>query len=370
MQRLRSTFKRSRTPTGAEMKSQSSLEVPKQVRSASFDEIQLEVKRQDGVRAREQAAAASQSRQPLTRPRTVAATFDAGDDSNPRPSHQESTVRRLATLRVPQLRSNQRSKSFDACGIDKRGTGNPAPPIPFQGSGCYHCACVEEYERRRAVSGQENEETLRPLRQEQTDDEEEADDEEDDEPDVDAEEDEDVGIGASPRSQQCSPDIGDRELSPEIRVTLTSTDPCYPTTRRRSVASPKLSRQEALTSFPADLSSTSGSREDDDDVDGSSDPSAGDTEAEERSGLMKPGRLVVRDIFLTVPELKRDRAASVDSSFNGNKTADKSGPSQQGLLAVPQQSLRSKSVDIVLPTDAQTRYTALLPSNESRALRG
>lgn len=31
MQRLRTTFTRSRTPTGAEMKTQSSLEVPKQV---------------------------------------------------------------------------------------------------------------------------------------------------------------------------------------------------------------------------------------------------------------------------------------------------------------------------------------------------
>ena len=46
MNRLRSTFKRSRTPTGSEMKAQSSLEVPKQVRSASFDEMALQRQRQ------------------------------------------------------------------------------------------------------------------------------------------------------------------------------------------------------------------------------------------------------------------------------------------------------------------------------------
>jgi diacylglycerol kinase (ATP) len=47
MDRLRSTFKRSRTPTGAEMKTQNSLEVPKQVRSVSFDEIKLGCTKRD-----------------------------------------------------------------------------------------------------------------------------------------------------------------------------------------------------------------------------------------------------------------------------------------------------------------------------------
>ncbi|XP_047989247.1 eye-specific diacylglycerol kinase-like [Leguminivora glycinivorella] len=51
MQRLRSTFKRSKTPTPQDMKTQSSLEVPKQVRSASFDEIQLEAARGAGAGA-------------------------------------------------------------------------------------------------------------------------------------------------------------------------------------------------------------------------------------------------------------------------------------------------------------------------------
>lgn len=77
-------------------------------------------------------------------------------------------------------------------------------------------------------------------------------------------------------------------------------------------------------------------------------------------------KFVVRDIFLTVPELKRDRAASVDSCFN-----NKNGHSEDtDTLTVPQQSIRSKSVDIVLPTEAQTRYTALLPGTEARPPRG
>ncbi|XP_046487755.2 eye-specific diacylglycerol kinase [Neodiprion pinetum] len=402
MQRLRSTFKRSRTPTGAEMKSQSSLEVPKQVRSASFDEIQLEAKRQDGARAREQspadraAAASCNPQQPSFR--SASSAFTSADSSSAaiaapsRYSHHESAVRRLTTLRVPQLRSNQRSKSFDACGIDKRSTGNPSPPPILQASGCYHCACVEEYERRQARKNEAAESpsaifaarTILDARvgstehgeDEEEDDEREENEDEDDEDADDLQDAEEDALryrersSGSSCSQQDSQERTDRENSPEILVTLTSTDSSYPSTRRRSVASPKLSRQEALTSFPADLTSTLSIKDpEDDEGDGSSDPSATDVESEERTGL-RGGRLVVRDIFLTVPELKRDRAASVDSCFNGSKASEKTGENQQGLLAVPQQSLRSKSVDIVLPTDAQTRYTTLLPSNESRQLRG
>lgn len=390
MQRLRSTFKRSRTPTGAEMKSQSSLEVPKQVRSASFDEIQLEAKRQDGVRTRD-------SQSPVETPYphgsnhpasalAASATSNNNETSSHgainRYMHQESGVRRLTTLRVPQLRSNQRSKSFDACAIDKRNAGGSSPPSnTFQISGCYHCACVEEYKRQQlARKNQEAGESPsayaagRTLldddyesEREENDEDEDADEDDNHLDDSAEEETDEDGARAVVRRRERSD--RDREHSPEILVTLTGTESPYPSSRRRSVASPKLSRQEALTSFPADL--TLGSTRDDnetDDTEGSPDPSATDTDTDEKSP--RAGRLVVRDIFLAVPELKRDRAASVDSCFNGSKNAEKSGPSQQGLLAVPQQSLRSKSVDIVLPTDVQTRYTALLPSSESRRLRG
>lgn len=73
----------------------------------------------------------------------------------------------------------------------------------------------------------------------------------------------------------------------------------------------------------------------------------------------------VRDIFLTVPDLKRDRAASVDSCFtkvhSSGKTEEVQPPPDGGLtLTVPTGSaVRSRSVDIVLPTTEQARYKAL-----------
>lgn len=73
----------------------------------------------------------------------------------------------------------------------------------------------------------------------------------------------------------------------------------------------------------------------------------------------------VRDIFLTVPDLKRDRAASVDSCFtkvhSSGKTEEVQPPPDGGLtLTVPTGSaVRSRSVDIVLPTNEQARYKAL-----------
>lgn len=114
MQRLRTTFKRSRTPTGAEMKTQSSLEVPKQVRSASFDEIQLEAKR-----------------------------LQAGGGPSTDPS---------ALLRVPQF-PGQRSRSVDSAASEESGNYLEVPSRRFQrrrSSGgkspvCVHCVCLEEY---------------------------------------------------------------------------------------------------------------------------------------------------------------------------------------------------------------------------------
>ncbi|XP_017851548.1 eye-specific diacylglycerol kinase isoform X2 [Drosophila busckii] len=75
---------------------------------------------------------------------------------------------------------------------------------------------------------------------------------------------------------------------------------------------------------------------------------------------------VVSDIYLAVPDLRRDRAASVDSCFtklpSGNKTEElELQPSVDGcFLTVPNiNAIRSRSVDIVLPTDEQARYKAL-----------
>lgn len=84
---------------------------------------------------------------------------------------------------------------------------------------------------------------------------------------------------------------------------------------------------------------------------------------------------VVRDIYLTVPDLKRDRAASVDSCFSklssGNKTEELQ-PAEDGcFLTVPNiNATRSRSVDIVLPTDEQARYKALAMTGGSGASGG
>ena len=79
--------------------------------------------------------------------------------------------------------------------------------------------------------------------------------------------------------------------------------------------------------------------------------------------------LVVRDIYLTVPDLRRDRAASVDSCFSkvpsGSKTEELQ-PSDGCFLTVPNiNATRSRSVDIVLPTDEQARYKALAMTGTS-----
>nr|XP_050868120.1 eye-specific diacylglycerol kinase [Vespula vulgaris]XP_050868121.1 eye-specific diacylglycerol kinase [Vespula vulgaris]XP_050868122.1 eye-specific diacylglycerol kinase [Vespula vulgaris] len=440
MQRLRSTFKRSRTPTGAEMKSQSSLEVPKQVRSASFDEIQLEAQRQDdatggGGGGGGTGGSSSYYGEASRSPRTTSSS-----SSSCSPARSQDSVgrggRRSSTLRVPQFQTGQRSKSFD---VYERNVGLPpsqsslgairrfieTPTI--QVSGCYHCACVEEY-KSLFLSKDDDETTTTTTTTTASSS---RDDEDEDNEASETEEDRDVNDFDDADENEEEEDPSDDELdykleskrdgSPEIRVTFTAftektsdeSPPPSPSSnviiaetnddsdivtsnligttsvtsevkvelyperqRRRSIAYPKLSRQEALTSYPPDLpSSPSGSREDEDkDDDGAvgvtgvndnEEPDRNKDEIDSKSGKCK---LVVRDIFLTVPELKRDRAASVDSCFNNNKN-DKSEDSHS--LDVPQQSIRSKSVDIVLPTEVQTRYTALLPgTNEARPPRG
>lgn len=70
---------------------------------------------------------------------------------------------------------------------------------------------------------------------------------------------------------------------------------------------------------------------------------------------------LVHDIYLAVPELKRDRAASVDSCFSKVSGGGRAEELSEGgdCLTVPGTSLRSRSVDIVLPTAEQSRYKAL-----------
>ncbi|XP_047369825.1 eye-specific diacylglycerol kinase isoform X2 [Vespa velutina] len=514
MQRFRSTFKRSRTPTGAEMKSQSSLEVPKQVRSASFDEIQLEAQRQDdgsgvgvgctvgstGVTTGITVVGSSSYGEASRSPRTTSSSSSSCSPARSQESIGRGGGRRSSTLRVPQFQTGQRSKSFD---VYERNVGLPpsqsslgairrfieTPTI--QVSGCYHCACVEEY-KSLFLSRDDDETTTTNTTASSSRDDEDVDVDDDENNGDDGGDNVDVSVTEEDRDvDEFIDDAADededeeyrsedeqfdykveskRDGSPEIRVTFTAfnenitesrpyspspssnviianvpdnekanegggeggggggggekttvvidtsnltgtttttevtsevKDELYPERqRRRSISYPKLSRQEALTSYPSYLSSSSpsGSREDEEKDDyqgaaggagagaaggaGSGGTGAGgitdninlneepdnnnDVLIDSRSGKSK---LVVRNIFLTVPELKRDRAASVDSCFNNNKN-DKS-ENYSHSLDVPQQSIRSKSVDIVLPTEVQTRYTALLPgTNEARPPRG
>lgn len=84
----------------------------------------------------------------------------------------------------------------------------------------------------------------------------------------------------------------------------------------------------------------------------------------------------VQNIYLTVPDtdLKRDRAASVDSSFSKMTSNGKTEELQSecdgfALLTVPSNALRSRSVDIVLPTNEQERYKALALAGPSMSKR-
>lgn len=352
MQRLRTTFKRSRTPTASEMKTQSSLEVPKQVRSASFDEIQLEAKRKQ--------------------------------------EEDEKNVLFGGLLKVPQF-NNQRSRSVDSGGSEDSVTYLEVPRR-FQRrrsstkSVCIHCSLVEEYAKRQTSTTDE----------------------------------ESFDAGTVSRSFSFSSDTSsgsdfDRDI-PEcsITVTLSTTElppppptpvelipptenpnmieiiqnsmaelvpdslskliiqnsseliptlntdeldeaPPSPRERRRSIQ-----RQEAFFAEPTGTS-----------LDNVSDATSEImSDATTSDGVHSEGGIpgLVRDIYLTVPELKRDRAVSVDSCFSKVPSSGKTEELQHSGVSLevpvsPNVTLRSRSVDIVLPTNEQARYKALAMTN-------
>nr|XP_026491066.1 eye-specific diacylglycerol kinase isoform X2 [Vanessa tameamea] len=299
MQRLRTTFKRSRTPTPQDMKTQSSLEVPKQVRSASFDEIQLEAARGAGAStllAVPQQGARSRS-------------FDSAgsDDSG-------------TYLEVPRLWSRRRS-----------GKGTPPP--------CVHCRHMETWLARRS---EERSTPERPPVSSSAED----DDDEDDDSDIEA-----PRALLTPvfttrtllqptlQSPPPSPGAPSFELQPPID------EPPLVTQRRRSI-----SRQEAFFVEP-----TGSSLE--------------NVRASEQGANNAPRDSLVHDIYLAVPELKRDRAASVDSCFSKVSGGARAEELSEGgeYLTVPGSSLRSRSVDIVLPTAEQSRYKALALTSSTQA---
>lgn len=325
MQRLRTTFKRSRTPTGAEMKMQSSLDVPKQVRSASFDEIQLEAKRLQ---------------------QTVGPTSDTS-----------------ALLRVPQF-PGQRSHSVDSGGSEESGNFLEVPSRRFQRRRsssskipyCVHCICVEEYKKLHPP------EELPPEPPENTQ----------------------QTPSFSDSSSECEeePPLPDCPITVTLSPTLPSPPPIqsppplpispaieyFPPDDKDAVAPPQtptrrksIHRQEAFFAEPTGTSLENMSDGASENImsDGTSEGALSEGDA---TNATIPG-LVVRDIYLQVPDLKRDRAASVDSCFSKvsqGKTEElqHSGVSLEVPVG-PNVALRSRSVDIVLPTDEQARYKAL-----------
>ncbi|XP_026765016.1 eye-specific diacylglycerol kinase isoform X2 [Galleria mellonella] len=291
MQRLRTTFKRSRTPTPADMKTQSSLEVPKQVRSASFDEIQLEAARGAGT------SGLLSVPQPGARSRS----FDSAgsDDSG-------------TYLEVPRLWSRRRS-----------GKGTPPP--------CVHCRHMETWLARRS---EERVTPERPLASSSAEDEDDEDESESEAPRVllaPPPPPRTIKPPPPPQSPPPSPGAPSFELQPP------SDEPPILPQRRRSI-----SRQEAFFVEP-----TGSSLE--------------NVRASEEGATSTTRDTLVHDIYLAVPELKRDRAASVDSCFSkvsgGARAEEINGTGNN--LTVPGTGLRSRSVDIVLPTAEQSRYKAL-----------
>lgn len=330
MQRLRTTFKRSRTPTGNEMKTQSSLEVPKQIRSASFDEIQ-------------------------------AKRIQAGGQP-PDPS---------SLLRVPVPFSGTRSKSVDSGGSEESGNYLEVPIRRFQrrrssstrGVACIHCVCVEEYAKLKSTE----EPILEPPDFQSFSISDTSSSDPDEEPPTP-----ECTITVTLSPSLLAPPIQSpppMPTSPIIECFLAEDDaePTPPTPARRK----SIQRQEAFFGEP-----TGNSLENMSDV--PSEPvSDGTSEGalSEGDAVTIPG-IVVRDIYLQVPDLKRDRAASVDSCFSKvsqGKTEElqHSGVSLEVPVG-PNVALRSRSVDIVLPTDEQARYKALAmaaPPNTSASDR-
>lgn len=360
MYRTFRTFTRSRTPTGAEMKTQSSLEVPKQVRSASFDEIKLEAQK---------AAAALMP--------------------------QNSADNAGSLLQVPQGNSHgQRSHSFDSAAtggddstnsfldvprrFQRRRSSSKTPPL------CIHCQYLEEYKKKTGVHERVffDQAEVRSYESTPTTSDDEFDDDEGSSATTSNEKlyanqntlmpppspHHGIVFTLSPTNTEETPHLYPPCLPvepPPLTPTTPGSPPLFPSSptielppgceefpnrqRRRSI-----SRQEAIFVEP-----TGNSLE--------------NVSASEKKGISDDGLdkvhsdpavdCVVSEIFLAVPDLKRDRAASVDSCFSKvsqAKTEELKAPEDGCLtLTVPSGALRSRSVDIVLPTEQQARYKAL-----------
>lgn len=168
-----------------------------------------------------------------------------------------------------------------------------------------------------------------------------------------------VVVPNSPPALPSSPPVF--PTSPTIEIVSNDFDEIevpFPRQRRRSI-----SRQEAIVVEPTGTSLENVSNASDTERAKESDDQQQSSENHDIKSATKSSDAFVRDIFLTVPDLKRDRAASVDSCFTkvSSKTEELQMPEGElNLLTVPSSgAVRSRSVDIVLPTEQQARYKAL-----------
>lgn len=376
MQRFKHTFKRSKTPTGAEMKIQSSLEVPKQIRSASFDEMKLgsHNKRCDRQSPVDTAGLLKVPSPPATAGSHRSKSFDYDDQQQH--YHQQSGTtaadggytdsRRF--LEVPPLSKNIPQK--------KKSSGEKSPPF------CVHCFYLDGRSNKSAgVSGssrQSSGDDVISSRSLTYSDSSSADEHLDSEDDyADAENSTDASECApAPQFQltvSCPittalalapppPPLLSSRPSPAFSRERPPTSLDIPkiedeeipqtTSRRRSITSPKLERQHALILQEGHDTSL---------------------ESIPSPAALLPNDVVVSEFFLAVPDLKRDRAVSVDSCFiqkgshSGKPEEVQPMPASQ-LLEPPSfngsgNTARSRSVDIVLPTPEQARYKALSTTN-------
>lgn len=371
--KLRHTLMRSRTPTGAEMKQQNSLEVPPTVRSASFDEMQLKPGRRES------------------------------SSSSSSPAERQSFL-----LRVPYL-GPKRSKSFDSgCGdvddTDSSSRKKSSRPSSLDKTSqqCVHCSHLEELARRFGVEARRIPQDLSLELASSLDSSREEAEYEDEDWDEDSSSDElhevicGIKVTLSPNSPSSA--------SP------TQEETALPVTPRAKTASPKLERQPAVfcmntstelssqeNSFdlsdggyshhgsylylgssseygdleqnaPAEQS-TSGEQAASGDQAASAEPAAAPVEQPADSGEQLPEerKKGVTDVFLEVPP-RRDRAASLDfSSFAGFPPPSQLSRTCPAALTrsvslEPPKALRSKSIDIELPTEEDGDYKVVVTS--------
>lgn len=336
------------------MKQQNSLEVPpQQIRSASFDEVQFKGRRSgpgggSGTAMMLGAMGSSGEGSGGGGGSSGVSVIGSQGTSLEVPSISTSTNSSSFLLKVPYL-GPKRSKSFDSgCGDEEDADSNKksSRPVSFERSGiqCVHCGYLEAIQQRR-VSG-----LALQFSDKST-----------------SRDDEDVEWDNS------SDDLN--EVICGIRVTLSpnspsSTSPTHTeiVPQRSSRAnSPKLERQPAIYCMPT-LATDLSSQENSVDLSDGGFSHHGSIgylgSSSEYGDAENSGGTTSGEIFLNVPT-KLDRAVSLDMTYSSSYPTSLIEAEALSTLTTgmtrsislePPQSLRSKSIDIELPTDMDGNY--------------